>query len=1073
MKLIRSIFSLYLIIFLIQNSEILFAQPWINQYDKNNIKFETIQESFNSYWSDKVPFKGSGWKQFKRLEYYLEQRLYPDGTIPDLVKIVEDYERLSKNSKSDLPLQNKADWKPLGPTRIPQKHPQIVPSGLGRINCVAFDPINPNIIWAGAAFGGVWKSNNGGINWQTFPFTEFLSIGISDIAVAPSNPNIVYAATGDANAAGVMGQNFGFSIGVIKTTNGGSTWFRTGLIANLNNLVLINRVLVNPTNPDIVIIASNAGVYATTNGGQNWANLTTESCRDLEFKPNEFSTLYGAFITPPNTYTIKKFSTATQTWNKVLEFNDVSRIALTVSKANPNYVYAVAAAMDGGFHSFWISTNSGNNWVNPSNRNNSPNILSFEDDGKSPGGQGFYDLCIAVSNKNMNEIYIGGINIWKSTDGGVQWKLLTSWKDNRINPWVHADHHFLGFDYSNNLFSCNDGGVQYSTNEGISWNDISNGLDVSQFYKINSSATDPNILIGGTQDNGTHIYSGAVWKNVQGGDGMSCLIDYTDPKYMYASLYYGEFTKSTNGGLSFTTMLDSNISKEKGAWVSPLVFHPTDPKILFAGLQNIWKSTDRGQTWNKISNFVGGNFRTLAVAPSNPNVIYAGAFNQMFRTTNGGTTWTEVFRAPVAITGIAVDPLSPMRFWLTFSGYNQDYKVYEFEGNQQINIGDSLPNVPINCIIYQKNSPGRMYIGTDIGVFVRDNLKTYWVPFNDGLPNVVVNDLEIPAGSGLLRAGTYGRGLWQTKIVDCNIPVPQITIKGKNSICEGDSVLVECVGNYAEYKWSSGETTKSIWIKKAGTYYVFVFDKEGCSARSSDFTIEVNPAPEITLKANPSSDACEGDNVEISGIQIIYTSTKWSTGESSRRITVTKPGRYSVTATTSQNCQRTAYIDITMKPAPAKPTITQSDNTLISSDAYAYQWYLDGNIIPLARSKTFVPKKDGYYQVEITNQDNCKNISDKYYFKLTNIDEITYRAGSIFYPNPAENLVYINSEFISSENISVIIYNITGVKIKENHFYGNKNQDLKIDTQDFENGVYIIQLRTNKMNYTEKLIINR
>ena len=1065
---------LIIIILLLGLSTNLIAQPWINQdFLSNSAKFEVIQRDFNNYWSDKIPTKGKGWKQFKRLEYFLEQRLFPDGNIPPLMQIIENYERLNENLKADQILQTKADWKPLGPNRMPQKHTQIAPSGLGRMNCVAFDPVNPNIVWAGAAFGGVWKSNNGGVTWQTFPFTEFLSIGISDIAVAPSNPSIVYAATGDANAAGVMGQNFGFSIGIIKTTDGGNTWFRTGLIANLNNFVLINRVLVNPTNPNAVVIASNAGVYASTNGGQNWIVLTNEYCRDLEFKPNDFSTFYGAFITPPNTYSIKKYSTATNTWDKVLEFSDVSRIALTVSKANPNYIYAVAAAMDGGFHSFWLSTNSGNNWANPSNRSNAPNILSFEDDGKSPGGQGFYDLCIAASNKNMNEIYIGGINIWKSTDGGVQWKLLTSWRDNRINPWVHADHHFLGFDYNNILYSCNDGGIQYSTNEGIHWTDISNGLEVTQFYKINSSATNPNILIGGTQDNGTHIYSDAVWKNVQGGDGMSCLIDYSDPKYMYASLYYGEFTKSTNGGLSFTTMLDSNISKEKGAWVSPLVFHPTDSKILFAGLQNIWKSTDRGQTWNKISNFVGGNFRTLAVAPSNPNVIYAGAFNQMFRTTNGGTSWTEVFRAPVAITGIAVDPLSPMRFWLTFSGYNQDYKVYEIEGTQQTNFGDSLPNVPVNCIIYQKNSPGRMYIGTDIGVFVRDNLKPYWIPFNDGLPNVIINDLEIPPGSGLLRAGTYGRGLWQTKIIDCNIPAPEITVKGSKSICEGDSVLLECSGNYSAYRWSNGETTKSIWVKSPGTYYVFVTDKNECSARSNDITIEMFQAPEIILKATPSDNACEGDNVEISGIQIIYTTIKWSTGETSRRITVTKPGRYSVTATTSQNCQKTAFIDIKMKPAPEKPTIIQSDNVLISSDAFAYQWYLDGNIIPLARSKTYTPKKEGYYQVEITNEEGCKNISDKYFYKMTAVEESLHIPSYLFYPNPTEKLIYLNKEFLQGQDYILKIFNQTGQKVYQAQHSALQENDLKIDLGFLNPGVFIVQIVIADKIYFDKLLINK
>ncbi|MEI6901128.1 MAG: hypothetical protein WCL00_14725, partial [Bacteroidota bacterium] len=574
-----------------------------------------------------------------------------------------------------------------------------------------------------------------------------MAVGVSDIGVAPSAPNTIYVATGDAESGGFFGQNFSFSIGILKSTDGGASWKQTGLQAPQSNTLLINRLLVHPTDPNTVYMGSNAGVYKTVDGGTNWTQISAEICRDLEFKPTDPTILYASIINS-GVYSIRKYTVASGQWSRQLEFaqNEVARIALTTSKGNASYVYAVVAGADMGFHSFWKTTNEGTTWTKISDKSKTPNLLSFEFDGSTAGGQGMYDLAVTADPVDPKTVYVGGVNIWKSTDGGSKWNLLADWTG-YYAPWVHADHHYLDFSPNGTLFSANDGGLQKSSNYGTNWTDISNGLAVMQFYRLATSKTDADFIIAGAQDNGTNKLNGGVWQNIQGGDGMECLIDYSDAKYIYASLYYGELTRSVDGGNTFTQMFDPKKVNEQGGWVTPMIMHPSDPKILFAGLHNIWKTTDRGVNWGPISNFAGnGNFRALTIAPSNPNYIYAAAYNQLVQSTNGGTSWNITYTAEVQISYIVVDPTKPDRIWLALSGFKDGSKVLKIDNGTLTNVSGTLPNVPVNCIVYQNNSVERLYIGTDIGVFTRDKSSKDWELFNDGLPPVVINELEIHYG---------------------------------------------------------------------------------------------------------------------------------------------------------------------------------------------------------------------------------------------------------------------------------------------------------------------------------------
>ncbi|MFP4529433.1 MAG: WD40/YVTN/BNR-like repeat-containing protein, partial [Candidatus Kapaibacterium sp.] len=769
----------------------MFAQAWIEPGETTSkMNFYEIQDRFHEYWDGKTPTKGQGWKQFKRLEYFWEDRIWPTGEFPDATEVMRGWERWQNSYKpQDSPLADK-EWKFVGPSTRPEKREFVPDPGMGRINCVAFHPSNPNIILAGAAFGGVWRSMDGGQTWETFPFTSFLSIGISDVAIAKSDPNVIYAATGDADSFGVLGVNFNFSIGIIKSTDAGNTWEVTNFNPEIINHVIINDILVHPVNSNVVYAASNAGLIVTTNGGQGWTLIEQGNFREIEFKPNDPDIIYAALQTQSE-YQLRKYIASSGTMNTTMRLEGVSRIELAVTPADNNIIYGLCSDYRalGAFAAVIKSTDAGESWSVVASAEDHPNYLDFSHDGSGPNGQGLYDLSIAVHPNNKDMVFIGGVNVWKSLDGGSSWELAGEWTGN-FGAFVHADHHELEFHPGGRLYSANDGGIRWTSDGGESWNDISDGLEVTQFYRISTYAKDKNLMYGGTQDNGTHKYVNGQWKNVRGGDGMECIVDYTNSDYVYVSIYNGDFVRSTDGGESFEKMINPEDFGEEGAWVTPMAMDPNDPKVLYVGYYNVYKSTDRGTNWTKLSNIntQGATMRTIAVAPSNTRVIYAAYTGAVLKSLDGGTNWQIIYQSQDApIKDICVDPGNANRIWVTFSGYNLNKKVIEINGSNVSDRSRNLPKVPINTIVYQPESPDRLYVGTDVGVFFNDNTVQDWQLFNAGLPNVVVNELEIHVSSGIMRAATYGRGLWEVELVDCNLPAPGIRISNgdPDALCNG------------------------------------------------------------------------------------------------------------------------------------------------------------------------------------------------------------------------------------------------------------------------------------------------
>jgi PKD repeat protein len=770
----KSVITLAIFMLTLLFSQISLSQPWRSNLPQEKVKTETLtffdyQKAFYDYWApyhvengyyinengEKV--KASGWKQFKRWEEYWEGRVdQVSGEFPE--KTAWDYYQEYLKEYPDASRSTSGDWTSMGPSTTGGGY-----AGLGRMNCIGFRPGSPNTFYVGSPSGGIWKTTDGGSNWTCLS-DDNASLGVSDIVVQSTTyDDIIYIATGDRDASDT------YSVGVLKSTDGGTTWNTTGLNWTQNQQRRINRLLCDPNNNYTLYAATTAGLYKTTDGGTNWNLLTGTGFIDLEFKPGTSSTLYGSTTNG----TIYKSTDSGSSWSLINTIAGGNRTQLAVTYANSSVIYAVSANGSNALQGIYKSTDSGSTW---SLVYNSLNLLGWACDGSGTSGQGWYDLCIITDPSDANLVFVGGVNTWKSTNGGTSWSISNHWSSSCGGSAtnVHADKHFLAYQPNTGvLFECNDGGVYKTSNSGGSWQHIGSGLVTSQMYRLGVGQTADDEVITGLQDNGSKALLNGTWYDVLGGDGMECLIDYTNENTQYGEYYYGNLQRTTN---HWSTSTDITPSGASGAWVTPFCLDPNNHNTIFAGYTEVYKSTNQGSSWTTIStNLTSGNtLRSITVAASNSSYIYTATRYTIWRTTNGGSSWADITGGNFpgnTITYITVKNDDPNTAWVTFSGYNNGNRVYETTngGSSWTNISTGLPHIPVNCVIQntQNTTDVELYAATDLGVYVKVG-NANWAPFMDGLPNVVVRELEIYYDSdpdnSMIRAATYGRGLWESDL---------------------------------------------------------------------------------------------------------------------------------------------------------------------------------------------------------------------------------------------------------------------------------------------------------------------
>ncbi|MDB9954886.1 T9SS type A sorting domain-containing protein [Flavobacteriaceae bacterium] len=445
-----------------------------------------------------------------------------------------------------------------------------------------------------------------------------------------------------------------------------------------------------------------------------------------------------------------------------------------VSANNPEVVYVVEAAgrIFGGFYK---STDSGANFTELDHAGK--NYFGYTSDASDDKGQAPRDMDIIVNPSDVNDVHIAGVLSWRSTNGGTDFTVTSQWQPgsaaNENIGYCHADIDLMIY-HNDKIYVGSDGGI-FVANDPLNvsstyYTDLTTGLGIRQFYKIGISQTNPVIVSGGSQDNGTSVYrADGVWYDWLGADGMETFIDHSNPNVLYGTSQYGTLYKSYDQGVSRNWINHGyfdDVDGPDGSWVTPFEQDPNVAATLYSGYREIYKSLDGGDTWTSISQDFGSTANHLKIAPSDSNTMYAAFGSNLYKTTNGGSVgdWAQLTGFSGGINSIAIHPTDSNKLAIAT---NSSEKVYiSSDGGQNWSVTThDLPSFSALALVWDITyGEDILYLGMNYGIYYLRANETTWTSYNTDLPNVQVNELEINTADNKLYAATYGRGLWRVDL---------------------------------------------------------------------------------------------------------------------------------------------------------------------------------------------------------------------------------------------------------------------------------------------------------------------
>jgi Sortilin, neurotensin receptor 3, len=756
-------------------------------------------------------------------DYFLFTRQAPGEAIQsgDLQTAANQAEAITAQTLRELPGLVNPQWAFAGPSNVG-----------GRVTDIAPDPTQPGRVFIGVATAGVWRSDDGGVTLtSSWPTGNTQAIG----AVTVDQNGTVYVGTGEVNPGGGS-LSYGGD-GLWRSTDHGATWEHIGLGGGITT---IGAIRVDPTNANRIFVAAGGslfspggvrGVYRSTDGGATWTRVLAGAndftgATDIAMDPTNPNKLFvpmwdhrrewlcrcyagpgtGLYVTTDGGVTWTRlendritsftpgdtigFASSANTTNTAQ-----ARIGVAIAPSDPNRVYvttgnwsqteAGGGQTQRGFRGFYRSNDGGSTFATMTNAN--------------PGGDTVWTSKIWVDPTNADRLFIAGVNLRVSSNGGTSWGNSTT---------LHVDHHAAAWDPTTpgRVYEGNDGGFYHSTANGVngSWIEAANE-PWTQFYTVDVGEQNPERLVGGSQDNGcvrswnsAGVVTG-LWTSYGGcGDGEYTLIDYTDQNYVYACSQFGSCRRSVNAGNS-TLSLGATTSDRRN-WETPLALDPNDPSIMYYGgnilnrTANI-KPPSGSPVWTAISPSLSnpasstdpaypfGTITAVAVAKTDPKVIYAGTDDGwLWGTKDLGATWTR-FTDPALpsrwVTRLAVDPTRANVVYVTYSGYrngdNHAHVMWSTDGGAHwIDISSNLPDAPTQDIIVDPANRNRVFVASDVGVFTANVAKANakgqgaevtWYQLGHGLPHAPVNDIRYHAATNMLYAATYGRSIWKLEVV--------------------------------------------------------------------------------------------------------------------------------------------------------------------------------------------------------------------------------------------------------------------------------------------------------------------
>jgi photosystem II stability/assembly factor-like uncharacterized protein len=749
---------------------------------------------------------------YSREEHFYQQRAAPAKAVPAQAlsrarqQVTERVRSGALNAVAQGDVRfsavSESPWTSIGPQPIGSGFSGFGVGELpnsGRVSALAV--VDANTVYLGAASGGVWKTTNGGSSW--IPLTDGqVSLSVGAIAIDPTNPSTIYVGLGEQN----FSTDSYYGAGILKSIDAGATWnLKTAPFFDRDR---IGRIAVDPNNPSIVYAAANSGLAKSTDAGNTWARMCFSDCTmtDVVIDPSTNpSTVYlargllrgsigGSAENGVYTSTTDRPHTSSS-WTRLTgagantfpTFNATSgagtgRIRLAITRTAQPTLYAIVHDVNGHkLMGVWKTTDGGANWVQTAHPETSAGADEF-----SVCDQCWYDLNIAVFPTDANIVYALAIELYRSTDGGASWTLIS--QGYTIPSKIHVDQHALSFipGNPNGFYVGNDGGVYKSMDAGATFTNLNQGLSTIQLWRGAAHPTGVASAIGGSQDNGTLSFEGASsWYRAFSGDGGYVAIDFDNPQIVIGSTQNlgirrstagprGSFTSATNG-------IPSNTAEPR-QFIAPIAMDPSNSRVLYAGTTRLYRSTNSAGSWSAISPMLASaSFRfnaisAIAVAQGSPNTIYVGTGSSASRgparlwvTTDDGTNWAERTAGLPnrTITSIAVDAANPTTAYVAVSGFDEStpsapghiFKTTN-GGTSWMNVSGSLPNAPANAIVVDPADGQLVYVATDVGVFKSDTGGSTWGTLSTGLPNVVISDLVLNRAGTRLFAFSHGRGAY-------------------------------------------------------------------------------------------------------------------------------------------------------------------------------------------------------------------------------------------------------------------------------------------------------------------------
>ena len=748
---------------------------------------------------------------------------------------------------------------------------------------------NPNILYAGSATAGAWKTTDKGATWDLI--TRDLYIGsVYALEIDFTNPDIVYI-----SGAGE----------IYKSNDGGVNWTAIGDPSFTSLSHGISDIKLNPNNNQILFVASSHGLFKSLDGGNNFTQVMSGNFLEIEFHPNSTDTMYFInqvgdstlfFRSDDGGNTLTNFTNGWPNPNSV--GGEQKRTEIAVSPASPDKIVALATGSangGSGLYGIYISNDKGENWIfqccgpQPAGPPDSVNInmMGWQPDGSDDGGQYYYDLGLAVNPINADIIHVGGVNHWISFDNGLSFTCPAKWSEPHKKGYVHADIHDINY-FGNDLWFACDGGVFYSDNAGDSIYKKQYGIAGTDFWGFGAGFKDGEVMLGGAYHNGTMLKDGNTyindWLCTDGGDGIRGFVNFGNPRVAYSD--YGGKILSGNRTVPITGL--SIDKKPNASYItgesSQMEFDPRCYNWNYIGEDTtLWLSKNNGKSYSPVHHF-NDKVTSVEVAWSNPDVIYVATWpswwgtKHLYRSSDAGNTWVEI--TPTNINGqdwipydITVSSFDENTLWIartSMYGGVQDAQGYEvfksIDGGQNwINWSTpTLDNINVTNIEHQRGGNG-VYIGTRESVYYRNNSMSDWEIYDANLPKNTYSTQLIPYyREGLLRNGT-SRSAYEINFYENTPPSAQIAADRLTINCINDTVrFVDHSAvrlSSASWLWSfpGGDPSSStqenpiVVYSQPGTYDVSLTVSDAFGTSSQSYTDFINYTDSVSLITNTSN----------------------------------------------------------------------------------------------------------------------------------------------------------------------------------------------------------------------------